>query len=186
MTRLSQPCHNLGSRLLFYNNLGTTLYFETVARLWQGGGKVVTRLSQGYTNIVTRLPQCTLSQPWHNLETVARLLLWEFSKTPFVLEEWSAWLARKHTKNTHLELYDEFDNLVTVAYFHSFLKSEEVRTFSSECTFFGFQMNMCNLVTKLRWGGDKVCGGCCEQGCDKDVTSLWQTWHWGHKVVVSL
>ena len=27
----------------------------------------------------------------------------------------SAWLARKHTKNTHFELYDEFDDLVTVS-----------------------------------------------------------------------
>ena len=40
---------------------------------------------------------------------------WEFSKTPFVLEERSAWLARKHTKIHILELCDEFDNLVTVS-----------------------------------------------------------------------
>ena len=41
MTRLSQPCHKVATILLY--NLVTTLYFETVARLLQGGGKAVTK-----------------------------------------------------------------------------------------------------------------------------------------------
>ena len=70
VTTLSQPWHK--AFLQPSHHLGTTLYLK----LWQGCYKVVARLSQGCTNIFTRLPQCTLSQPWHNLvfETVARLL----------------------------------------------------------------------------------------------------------------
>ena len=57
MARLSQSWHKVAT-MLFYNLVttlaqpDTTLYFETVARLLQGGGKAVKRL---YHNLATTL-----------------------------------------------------------------------------------------------------------------------------------
>ena len=52
VTRLSEHCHKVAT-MQPCDNLGTTLYFETVARLWQGGGKVVTRLSEHCHKVAT-------------------------------------------------------------------------------------------------------------------------------------
>ena len=50
VARLSQGCHNAPC-----HKLGTTLYFETVAKLLQGGGKAVTKVLSQLCIVVTSL-----------------------------------------------------------------------------------------------------------------------------------
>ena len=74
MARLSQSWHKVPT-MLFYNLVttlaqpDTTLYFETVARLLQGGSKVVTRLYKHCHKVATMHLVTTLY-----FETVTRLL----------------------------------------------------------------------------------------------------------------